>query len=154
MDVANASYTEAIRLNPKNPMVLNNLAWYLATWPDTKFRNPNRAVELARKVVEIAPNDGIVLNTLGTALYRTGDWKGSVTALEKSLDLMSSHKSFNWFFLAMANWQLGHKDEARKWYDKAVLWMDKNMPKDEELRRFRAEAAELMNIKEEITKSK
>ena len=46
----------------------------------------------------------------------------------------------------MANWQLGKKEEARKWYDKAVEWMEKNQPKNEELRRFRAEAAELLRI--------
>ena len=54
----------------------------------------------------------------------------------------------DWFFLAMAHWQLGDKDEARKWYDKAVEWMDKNQPKNEELLRFRAEAAELLGISE------
>ena len=35
-----------------------------------------------------------------------------------------------------------------KWYDKAVAWMDKQEKPDEELRRFRAEAAELLKIKE------
>ena len=43
----------------------------------------------------------------------------------------------------MAHWQLGHKDEARQWYDKAVEWM-KNNPADDELTRFRAEADELL----------
>src|SRR5262245_57753761 len=43
-------------------------------------------------------------------------------------------------FLAMAHWHLGSKDKARKWYDQAVQWMEKNQPKNEELLRFRAEA--------------
>jgi hypothetical protein len=47
----------------------------------------------------------------------------------------------------MAHWQLGAKDEAREWYDLAVQWMDQNDPKNEDLRRFRAEAAELLRIK-------
>jgi hypothetical protein len=45
------------------------------------------------------------------------------------------------FFLAMAHWQLGEKPRARSWYDKAVPWMEKNQPKNEELIRFRTEAA-------------
>ena len=49
----------------------------------------------------------------------------------------------------MARWQLGEKEQARKWYDKAVQWMDKNKPKDEELRRFRKEAEELLGIGDE-----
>jgi hypothetical protein len=48
----------------------------------------------------------------------------------------------------MACWQSGQKDEARRWYDRAVEWMDKNDPSNEFLRRTRAEAAELMAIKE------
>ena len=51
----------------------------------------------------------------------------------------------------MAHWQLGHKDEARTWYDKAVEWMDKNQPKNEELLRFRDEAAKLLGIAEPAT---
>jgi hypothetical protein len=46
----------------------------------------------------------------------------------------------------MAHWQLDEKDEARTWYEKAVEWMDMNQPKNEELLRFRAEAAELLGI--------
>ena len=46
----------------------------------------------------------------------------------------------------MAHWQLGDKEAARKWYDRAVEWMETNQPKDEQLRRFRAEAAELLGV--------
>jgi hypothetical protein len=41
----------------------------------------------------------------------------------------------------------GKKDEARKWDEKAVQWMDKNQRKDEELCRFRSEAEELLGLK-------
>ena len=69
-----------------------------------------------------------------------GDWKAAIAALEKSMELRKGGDSNDWFFLAMAHWQLGEKDKAREWYDRAVQWMDKNQPKNEELRRFRAEA--------------
>jgi hypothetical protein len=46
----------------------------------------------------------------------------------------------------MAHWQLGDKEKARTRFDQAVQWMEKNQPNNEELRRFRAEAAELLNI--------
>jgi hypothetical protein len=46
----------------------------------------------------------------------------------------------------MAHWQLGGKSEARKWYDQGVQWMEKHKPHDDELRRFRAEAAQLLGI--------
>ena len=55
-------------------------------------------------------------------------------------------RRFDWFVLAMAHWQLDQKGEARVWYDKAVEWMEKNQPKNEELRRFLTEAEELMKV--------
>jgi hypothetical protein len=47
----------------------------------------------------------------------------------------------------MAHRQLGGKDKAQAWYDKAAKWMDKQRPRDAELLPFRAEAAELVGIK-------
>jgi hypothetical protein len=43
---------------------------------------------------------------------------------------------------------LGNKEEARKWYDQAVQWMEKNAPRNEGFRRFRAEAAQALGLKE------
>ena len=54
---------------------------------------------------------------------------------------------FDWFFVAMVHWQLEQKDEARKWCGKAVEWMEKYQPKNEELRRFRTEAEALLMVR-------
>ncbi len=35
-----------------------------------------------------------------------------------------------------------------KWFDQDVTWMEKNKPEDEELRRFRTEAAALLGVSE------
>jgi tetratricopeptide (TPR) repeat protein len=55
----------------------------------------------------------------------------------------------NVFFLATAHWHLGDKEEARRWYDKAVDWMDKHKSNDKDLARFRAEAAKLIGSESE-----
>jgi hypothetical protein len=66
------------------------------------------------------------------------------------VELSQGGRGSDWLFLAMAHWQLGHKEDARKWYDQAVAWMNVSMqPDDEELRRFSAEAARLLDIKKE-----
>jgi tetratricopeptide (TPR) repeat protein len=144
-----ADYSKSLDLNPQNLRTLNNLAWLLATCPDLKLRDPKRAVELAKEAVEMAPKDGMCWNTLGAASYRAGDWKAAVAALEKSMELRQGGDSFDWFFFAMAQFQLGEKDTARQWYDKAVVCMEKNQSKNEELARFRAEAEEMLGVKEE-----
>jgi tetratricopeptide (TPR) repeat protein len=144
-DKAVAAYEKAIELDPKFARAYNNLAWLLATCADAKSRNPGQAVAHAKKAVEIAPEPTYV-NTLGVAHYRAGDWKAAIAALDKSMELRKGGDSNDWFFLAMAHWQLGEKGKAREFYDRAVQWMDKNQPTNEELRRFRAEAAELLGV--------
>ena len=75
------------------------------------------------------------------ARYRAGDLTGAVAALDESRRLLGEqYESFNTFFLALAHWRLGDRAAARRWYDQAVTWMDKNQPKDAELVRFRQEA--------------
>jgi tetratricopeptide (TPR) repeat protein len=142
-------------LTGDNPRVLNDLAWRLATCPDPTLRNGARAVELAKKASESSPNDEGICNTLGVARYRVGDWKGAIEALMKSEELApGTSLAFNGFFLAMSHWQLGNQSEARKRYDQASDWMEKNAPQDEELRRFRTEAQELLNVRDKLTSEK
>jgi tetratricopeptide (TPR) repeat protein len=133
----------------------NNLAWFLATHPDPKLRDPIRAVALAKKAVAMAPKTGTFWNTLGAVQYRGGDWKGAVAALNKSMELDHGGSAFDFFFLAMACERLGQKEQALQWYRQAVEWVEKNGPAlaknpqyAEELRRFRVEAADLLGIED------
>lgn len=146
MEEGVAAFNKAIALNPADANILNQLAWFLATAPEAQQRDPPRAVELAKKGVELVPNDGAIWNTLGVAQYRAGEWQAVIDGLQTAMDLRKGGDSSDWFFLAMSHWQLGHKDEARSWYDKAVGWMDRNQPNNEELVRFRAEAKQLLGI--------
>ena len=50
------------------------------------------------------------------------------------------------FMLAMARCKAGEKDEARRWYDKGLQWIDKDKPEDETLLRFRDEATTLLGV--------
>jgi tetratricopeptide (TPR) repeat protein len=134
-----AEYEQRINVNPDDAVAHNDLAWLLVTCPDTAFRDSKRAVELAKKAVALAPMSGNLWNTFGVAQYRVGNSGEAIVALQKSMDLRSGGDSIDWLFLAMAHWKLGNDDEARKWYDKASEWMDRNEPSDE-LRGFRAEA--------------
>jgi serine/threonine protein kinase/Flp pilus assembly protein TadD len=141
-----ACYRATVRLNPKGGGSHNLLAWILVTCPHVPLRDPAEGVELARTAVELSPSDPSFWNTLGAAHYRAGDWKDAAAALEKAMQLRSGGNSYDWFFLAMAHWQLGDPEKARQEFDRAVQWMDKNMPKGRELGRFRAEAAELLKV--------
>jgi tetratricopeptide (TPR) repeat protein len=143
---AKSDYEEAIKRIPKNGSARNSLVWLLATCPESSVRDPGRAVEVARGTVEYAPTWGIAWITLGVAQYRAGDWKEALAALTRGLELERGNSGPAGFFLTMTQHKLGDKEAAAKTYDRAVEWMEKNQPKDEELIRFRKEAAELLGI--------
>jgi serine/threonine-protein kinase len=150
-DQAIANASKAVELDPKFVNGLNILAWYLTNCSNLKIRDPHRAIELAKKAVELAHERGINWNTLGVAQYRAGDWVAALKTLDKSREYQNGGDAYDFFFLAMASWQLGKKTEALKWYKQAVQWVEENdemlarNPRTtEELRSFRAEAAELL----------
>jgi WD40 repeat protein/serine/threonine protein kinase len=124
----------------------NNFAWLLANRPDADFRDPAKAVQLAERVMELAPKSRFAWNTPGAARFRNGDWPGELDALQMSREYRAGGDSFDGFFLAMTHWRLGHETETVKWCEKNVEWMAKNKPQDVQLLRFRAEAAELLGI--------
>ena len=140
--------TAAHALRPECQSVASHLAWLLATCPDPRLRNPVEAVSLAKKAVEQEPKQGRYWNCLGAAHYRARQWNAAVDAFNRSMELREGGSTIDWFLLAMAYWQLGDKVESRKWYDKAVKWMEKNEPEDAEQRRFHLEATALLKFTE------
>jgi tetratricopeptide (TPR) repeat protein/serine/threonine protein kinase len=153
-DRAAADAGKAIELAPRDAGAHNNLAWLLATCPDAKFRNPERAVQLASKAVQLAPKEAYIWGTVGTAHYRAGNGKEAIAALDRARSMTAGGDACTLLFLAMAHRKQGDPDQAGKWYDQAVRWMEKNsqtLAKDpqqaEELRRFRTEAEEVLGLR-------
>jgi tetratricopeptide (TPR) repeat protein len=153
-DEAITAFRKAVRLRPDNVRdrdrlagLLNQKARSLGTRPDTHARNARQAVALAKEAVDLAPKNAALWYTLGAVHCRAGNWREAIMALEKRLELSHLCDSPGLFFLAMAHWHLGNWEEARKSYDQAVKWMEKNHSQNEVLRRLRAETAELLDVK-------
>ena len=121
------------------------LAWILATISDPKLRNGKSAVDLVGSAVAGSPSSASYQQVLGVARYRCGDWKGAIEAIEKSAALRRGGNAIDWFFLSMAQSQLGDRAKARSSYHNASQIMDKGNSRDLELRRFRAESAALLD---------
>jgi len=145
-DKAIADASKAVELAEGDPRLLNNLAWILVTCPES-HRDVSRALRLVEQAVQLTPEKGVYWNTLGVVRYRAGNWKEAIEALAKSMELRRGGDSFDFFFLAMAHWRLHQHDQATQWYAKAIEWME-HQPRNDELHRFRAEAAELLGVKE------
>ncbi len=102
--------------------------------------------------MQLAPKAGNYWRTLGVAHYRAGDWKAAVVALDKSVELRGGVDASDRFFLAMAYRKLGKHDESREAYNQALQWLEKkektlSAVQAEELRRFRNEAEEVLELK-------
>jgi hypothetical protein len=135
---------EAFRLNPDEAAALNTLAWALVVSPGRPTRDYDEGLAHARKAVEVAklPEN---YNTLALAEYRAGHWAESLAASERSMALREGPSALDWFFRSLAHWKNGEKDEARKWFEKAVEWTREKAPRNDDLRRFWTEAAQLLD---------
>jgi tetratricopeptide (TPR) repeat protein len=120
------------------------LAWFLATCPDPGLRDAGRAVQLARQVVDEAPQEGVAWAALGVACYRAGNWQDARAALEKAMPLRGGGDGRDWFVLAMTSWQLHQHDEARRWFHQAQTWLEQHRSAAADVERFRAEAEALL----------
>ena len=72
-------YEKAILLDKNNSNAFNNLAWLFATAKDENFRNPSRAVELAKKACRLTNyRDSEKLDTLAEAYASMGDYDKAI----------------------------------------------------------------------------
>lgn len=121
------------------------LARLLATCPDPEFRNPDRAVALARRACLAAPAHQVYPLLLGIALCRAGDWQACVAALEGRSATDAFHGEGAGFFLAMAHGRLGNTERARACLAEASHWLDDHPAQQRTLGPCRQEAANLLS---------
>jgi WD40 repeat protein len=131
---------------------LNNAAWKVVASRDAGKDAYALALRQAEAAVRVWPRDGTILNTLGVAQYRTGQYVKALATLTQSEKLNTAQSKgslpADLAFLAMAQHQLGKKDEAdatlRRLREamKQPLWA-----KDAEAQSFLREAEELIDGK-------
>ncbi|HUX87672.1 MAG TPA: tetratricopeptide repeat protein, partial [Chloroflexota bacterium] len=140
------SLREALRIDPTHAEAHNSLAWLLLIGPKDAC-DPTEALALARKALELAPDQALYHNTLGVALYRAGRYAEAVGSLETSLSRSQGKTdAFDLYFLAMCQHRLGDAAKAADFRDRADRWFVKHREKlaaiwVEELTEFQAEAA-------------
>ena len=82
--MAISDYTKAIELYQKDSRLYNNLAWVLATCPDSTYRNGNEALKLAKKAVEME-SAAITLDTLAAAYAEVGNFEDAIKTQEQAI---------------------------------------------------------------------
>jgi len=84
-DAAEAEFRKVIESNPKHSSALNYLGYMLA---DRDVRLPE-AMQLIRQAVELDPNNGAYLDSLGWAYFRTGDLEQAEKYLKRAIERFS-----------------------------------------------------------------
>jgi tetratricopeptide (TPR) repeat protein len=130
-----------------------NLARCLLSGTEGKPEVAKEALALAKKAVKLAPHFKLFRNTLALAQYRTGDFKEAKNTLDASMARAKGGDCWDWFLLAMVQWQVGEKEQARQWFDRAAKQMEEPRFSSSQVgRALRAEAAKVLGIK--VTESK
>jgi len=86
-----ASFRTAIKLQPQFIFVQRELAWMLATWPESSVRNGEEAVALAEQANQLSKtNDPSILRALAAAYAETGRFPEALKTARRALELATA----------------------------------------------------------------
>jgi tetratricopeptide (TPR) repeat protein len=81
-------FETALRIDPDSAEALNNLAWTLATCPDSNIRNGARAVQLAGRACELTDyKKTMMVGTLAAAQAEAGRFDDAMAVAQKAVAL-------------------------------------------------------------------
>jgi len=89
---AGEDFKKVETLSPNDAWSLQDKAWFLMTCPDETQQDSSRAMELAKKALELSQGkDGVVRETLAEAYFRQGDPVKAVEHQKKAIELGSKN---------------------------------------------------------------
>src|SRR5271155_410409 len=104
---AEGDFKKALELNPDQPLVLNYLGY---SWVDQGL-NLEEAFKMLRRAVELRPNDGYIVDSLGWAHFKLGQYDKATETLEKAINLKPADPVLN-DHLGDAYWRGNRRPEA------------------------------------------
>jgi len=105
---AESDLKQSLKLRPENPAVMNYLAY---SWVD-RGENIKEALAMLTRAVAARPEDGFIVDSLGWAHYRLGNYIEALGYLEKAVYLEPGEATIN-DHLGDVYWKVGRRNEAR-----------------------------------------
>ncbi len=119
-DLAERYMLKALELSNRNANVLNYLGYM---WLDAG-RNVDQAIQMIVEAYKQYPYEGHIIDSLGWAYYRIGNYEKAIEYLEQAADMNSGNAVIN-DHLGDAYWFIGRKNEAVfQWKHALVLKED------------------------------
>jgi len=112
---AEADLQRSLQLSADQPLTLNYLGY---TWIDHN-RHLRKGLALIEKAVRLKPDDGYIVDSLGWAHYRLGNFQEAAKYLEQAVFLRPEDPTLN-DHLGDAYWRVGREREARFQWDQAL----------------------------------
>lgn len=112
---AEADLQQALVLSPEQPDVLNYLGY---GWIDRGERL-QEGLALLERAVALRPTSGAIVDSLGWAHYRLGDYAQALDQLERAVELDPADPTAN-DHLGDVYWRLGRRIEARFQWRRAL----------------------------------
>jgi tetratricopeptide (TPR) repeat protein len=126
IDQADSAYSRAVALKPSEPTLINDRAYFLAE----TGRNPDEAVRLAQKAVQLMPNNAALLDTLALAYIAKGTMPAAADILTVLVRSFPDVPMFR-FHLAMVLLRNGGRDAAKKQLETSLT---KHPGRDDEIK--------------------
>lgn len=111
--VAAEHYLYSLNKTPKNPMLLNNLAWLFSQMKDS------RAIGYAEQANKLAPGNPNILDTLGWVLTEQGKAPQGLEHLKAAIAKAPANQEIR-YHLAVAQFRVGDKIMARRELERAL----------------------------------
>jgi tetratricopeptide (TPR) repeat protein len=103
-----ADLKKALELFPEQPHVLNYLGY---SWVDQGV-NLDQGMDMIKRAVQQRPDDGYIVDSLGWAYFRIGNYEEAVKQLERAIELKPEDPTIN-DHLGDAYWRIGRVLEAK-----------------------------------------
>lgn len=113
---AESDFLRALELQPDEPHVLNYLGY---SWIEQGI-NLAQAKVMIEKAVAQLPKDGYIIDSLGWAFFRSGDYVTAVDVLERAVELHPEDAAIN-DHLGDALSKVGREEEARFQWQRALI---------------------------------
>ena len=118
-ELAEADFLKALELKPEQPQVMNYLGYsYLE-----KQTNYDEALDLIQRAVDLRPNSGYIIDSLGWGLYRLGRYDEAVGHMEKAVEHMPIDPIVN-DHLGDVYWAVGRYREAEFQWHRALSFIN------------------------------
>ena len=104
---------------PRASNAYARLSWYRSMCPRPELRDSDRAIDLAEYALKWEPQNGAYWQVRGAALHRAENWRGTIQAVTRAIELKRTVDLVDCELMASAYLHAGDAEAAASWRERA-----------------------------------